>query len=166
MRAPWPCSWNTPSPRGRRRAQRTTGRLPTRSVTCSPKRGSRSRTARTEVDGRREMSGRRGPPRRTHGPAKREPTRGGGGPSRRGLREGQNPRHGDAVGGRNTVREARRGRGPVEESCLARRVDAGERTGESVRIAANRQSPIHEVEKVDLDGFGHGTKHQGVIARI
>src|SRR5699024_10103587 len=32
------------------------------------------------------MSGRQGRPRRTHGPAEGEPTRGGGGPSRRGLR--------------------------------------------------------------------------------
>src|SRR5699024_839546 len=145
------------------------------------------------------MSGRQGRPRRTHGPAKGEPTRGGGGPSRRGLRgRGPTPKAEDrtyhpahkrkvqaqarqraqrrrarqntpqfeAVGGRNAVLEAPRARLPVEEINLARRIDADDRTREIVLIAANRQIPIHEVEKVDLDGFAHGTNHQGVIARI
>jgi len=145
------------------------------------------------------MSGRQGRPRRTHGPAQGEPTRGGGGPSRRGLRgrgptpkaedrtyhpahkrkvqaqarqraqrrrERQNTPQFEAVGGRNTVLEALRARVPVEEIYLARRIDADDRTREIIRIAANRQIPIHEVEKVDLDGFAHGTNHQGVIARI
>src|SRR5690625_5343750 len=140
------------------------------------------------------MSGRQGRPRRTHGPAKGEPTRGGGGPSRRGLRgrgptpkaedltyhpahkrkvqaqarqraqrrrERQNTPQFEAVGGRNTVLEALRARVPVEEIYLARRIDADDRTREIIRIAANRQIPILEEDKVALDGLAHGTHHNG-----
>lgn len=72
----------------------------------------------------------------------------------------------EAIGGRNTVVEALRARVPIEEIYLALRIDADDRTREIVRIAANRDIPIHEVTKVDLDGFAHGTNHQGVVARI
>lgn len=72
----------------------------------------------------------------------------------------------EAIGGRNTVLEALRARVPVQAIYLAQRIDADDRTREIIRVAANRDIPVHEVEKVELDGFTHGTSHQGVVAQI
>lgn len=72
----------------------------------------------------------------------------------------------DSISGRNTVVEALRARVPIEEIYIALRIDADERIREIVRSATNRDLPIHEVEKIDLDGFAQGTNHQGVVARI
>lgn len=72
----------------------------------------------------------------------------------------------DAIGGRNTVVEALRARVPVEEIYVALRIDADDRIREIIHTAAGRDIPIHEVDKRDLDGFAHGTNHQGVVARI
>ncbi len=71
----------------------------------------------------------------------------------------------DSISGRNTVVEALRARVPIEEIYIGLKIDADDRTREIVRIATNREIPIHEVEKIDLDGFAHGTTHQGVVAR-
>jgi len=83
----------------------------------------------------------------------------------RARREQRGPKF-EAIGGRNTVVEALRARVPIEEIYLAQRIDADDRTREIVRIAANRDIPVHEVTKADLDGFAHGTSHQGVVARV
>lgn len=72
----------------------------------------------------------------------------------------------DSVTGRNTVVEALRARVPIDEIYIALRIDADDRIREILRAAANRDIPVHEVEKIDLDGYAHGTNHQGVVARV
>lgn len=72
----------------------------------------------------------------------------------------------ESIGGRNTVVEALRAKVPIEEIYLAQKIDADDRIREILRIAANRELPVHEVTRVDLDGYAHGTNHQGVVARI
>lgn len=72
----------------------------------------------------------------------------------------------EVIGGRNTVVEALRADVPVHTVYVAYRIDADERTREIVRIATNRDIPIREISKDDLDHIAYGTTHQGIAAQI
>ncbi len=118
---------------------------------------------------RRGLRGRGPTPRaedRTYHPAHKRAKAAQARQSARSRRQRDSAPKFDSVAGRNTVVEALRARVPIEEIYIAHRIDADDRIREIVRTATNRDIPINEVEKIDLDGFAHGTNHQGVVARV
>jgi 23S rRNA (guanosine2251-2'-O)-methyltransferase len=72
----------------------------------------------------------------------------------------------ETVAGRNAVIEALRSNVPVKALYVAERVDVDDRVREIWRIAAERQLPLLEAPRPELDRITAGVVHQGVALTV
>ncbi len=70
------------------------------------------------------------------------------------------------VAGRNPVVEALRAGVPVKAVYVSARADADTRIKEALRAAADRNLPLLEVSRTDLDRMTNGAVHQGIAAQV
>jgi 23S rRNA (guanosine2251-2'-O)-methyltransferase len=109
-------------------------------------------------------------------PADRRPgdwRSGDGGPADRGAR-GRPPAGGprgagsaaEIVAGRNSVLESLRARVPASSLHVGPRLDADERIGEAVMLAADRGIPVVEAGRSELDRMTGGAIHQGLALKV
>lgn len=74
---------------------------------------------------------------------------------------------GELVTGRNSVVEALRARVPGSALYLAARIEQDERVKEAIRIAAQRDIPVLEITRPELDRMsGPDAVHQGIALRV
>lgn len=95
--------------------------------------------------------------------AKRVPA-GKGAP--RGRTGGRSKNAEEMVTGRNSVVEALRANIPVKAMYVAIRVDVDDRVRESLKIAAERNIPVMETGKPELDRMTDDAIHQGLVLQI
>ncbi|MGI9005611.1 MAG: 23S rRNA (guanosine(2251)-2'-O)-methyltransferase RlmB [Streptosporangiaceae bacterium] len=86
---------------------------------------------------------------------------GAGGPSARGA--GSAP---EVVAGRNAVLESLRARVPALALHVGPRLDADDRIGEAVKLAADHGIPVVEAGRSELDRLTGGAIHQGLALRM
>jgi 23S rRNA (guanosine2251-2'-O)-methyltransferase len=72
----------------------------------------------------------------------------------------------ETVAGRNAVVEALRSRVPVKALYVAERIDVDDRVREVLRIAADRQLPLLEAPRSELDRITAGAVHQGIALTV
>lgn len=72
----------------------------------------------------------------------------------------------EIVSGRNSVLEALRAGVPSEGLWVAARLDGDERTREILKLASDRELPILEVTRPELDRLTDGIVHQGVVMQV
>lgn len=90
--------------------------------------------------------------------------RGGAGGGRGGARKGDES---ELVTGRNSVLEALRARIPATALYIAAHVEMDDRMREILRLATNRQVPVLEVMRPEMDRMtDRGTVHQGVVLKV
>jgi 23S rRNA (guanosine2251-2'-O)-methyltransferase len=70
------------------------------------------------------------------------------------------------VAGRNAVVEALRARVPVTTLYFAEQTERDDRLREILRIGADRNLPMSEVSRLELDRLTTGAVHQGVAAKV
>ena len=70
------------------------------------------------------------------------------------------------VAGRNSVVEALRARVPVSTLFLAEHTERDDRLREILRIGADRNLPMSEVSRLELDRLTDRAVHQGVAAKV
>jgi 23S rRNA (guanosine2251-2'-O)-methyltransferase len=70
------------------------------------------------------------------------------------------------VGGRNPVVEALRAGVPAKALYVANRIESDERVREALKLAANRDLPLLEASKTDLDRMTSGGVHQGLVLQV
>jgi 23S rRNA (guanosine2251-2'-O)-methyltransferase len=70
------------------------------------------------------------------------------------------------VAGRNSVVEALRARVPVTTLYFAEQTERDDRLREILRIGADRNVPMSEVSRLELDRLTTGAVHQGVAAKV
>jgi 23S rRNA (guanosine2251-2'-O)-methyltransferase len=70
------------------------------------------------------------------------------------------------VAGRNSVVEALRARVPVTTLYFAEQTERDDRLREILRIGADRNLPMSEVSRLELDRLTTGAVHQGVAAKV
>ena len=91
--------------------------------------------------------------------ASRQPQRG------RSNRQGGERTH-EVVAGRNAVVEALRAEVPATTVWIASRIDADDRTREILRVVTERNIPLLEVGKPELDRITDRSVHQGVAMQV
>jgi 23S rRNA (guanosine2251-2'-O)-methyltransferase len=91
--------------------------------------------------------------------ASRQPQRG------RSNRQGGERTH-EVVAGRNAVVEALRAEVPATTVWIASRIDADDRTREILRVVTERNIPLLEVGKPELDRLTDRSVHQGVAMQV
>lgn len=99
------------------------------------------------------------------GPAKRGAGKGGPAPAGKssGGRPTRDRREGpEWIAGRNAVVEALRAGVPVLRLQVAERIDRDDRVREALRLASDRELPMLEVPRAELDRLTSGTVHQGL----
>ncbi len=96
--------------------------------------------------------------------AERQRAKSGQGGQRRQQRRGD--RTTEVVAGRNAVVEALRAGVPATTVWIANRIDADDRTREILREVAQRNIPLLEVGKAELDRHADGAVHQGVAMQV
>lgn len=121
---------------------------------------------------RRGLEGKGPTPRaeeRTSHPAARRSTKkqkaGGPGGARLAGERGR-PGAAETVAGRNAVVEALRAEVPVKALYVAERIDSDDRVREVLRIAADRQLPLLEAPRSELDRITAGAVHQGLALTL
>lgn len=72
----------------------------------------------------------------------------------------------ETVAGRNAVLESLRAGAPATALHVALRLDADDRVGEAVRLAAGAGVPVVESGRAELDRLTGGALHQGVALRL
>ncbi|HUC59072.1 MAG TPA: 23S rRNA (guanosine(2251)-2'-O)-methyltransferase RlmB [Streptosporangiaceae bacterium] len=72
----------------------------------------------------------------------------------------------EMVAGRNAVLEALRESVPATALHVGPRLDADERIGEAVKLAADRGIPVVEAGRSELDRLTGGAVHQGLALRV
>ncbi len=72
----------------------------------------------------------------------------------------------EMVAGRNPVLEALREHVPATALHVGPRLDADERIGEAVKLAADRGIPVVEAGRAELDRLTGGAVHQGLALRV
>lgn len=72
----------------------------------------------------------------------------------------------EMVAGRNPVLEALRAAVPAVALHVGPRLDADERIGEAVKLAADSGIPVVEAGRAELDRLTGGALHQGVALRV
>src|SRR5699024_10191587 len=121
---------------------------------------------------RRALEGKGPTPRATdrpyHKSGKAKPaktsSRGAGAPGGGGA--GGRPGAPEVVAGRNAVLEALRAGVPVKTIHVAERVDSDERVREIVSIVANRNLPLLEAPRSEIERISGGAVHQGVALTL
>ena len=73
---------------------------------------------------------------------------------------------GELIVGRNSVLEALRVGIPATALYVAGRIDSDDRVKESLKIAADRELPIMEAQRTELDRMADGTPHQGLALQV
>lgn len=90
----------------------------------------------------------------------------GRGPER-GGRGGSKKEEAELVTGRNAVLEALRTRIPATTLYIAARIEMDDRTREILRLATNRNLPVLEVMRPEMDRMtDRDTVHQGVVLKV
>lgn len=95
----------------------------------------------------------------------RKPKRKGGDP-RGGKRRRDSKDAVEVLVGRNPVVEALRARVPATALYVVHDVSLDERIREAVRVAGNREIPILEVSRAEMDRLCDGAMHQGVGIQV
>jgi len=131
------------------------------------KSGKGNPTAGSGGRGRRRLAGRGPTPPaedRPHHKAYRQPSQHAGA----GGRAAPRPARAEWVAGRNAVTELLRAGVPVSELCVVEGYDArrGDPIDEAYRIAHERNVPVVESSRSDLDRLAGGAAHQGLVAKI
>ena len=72
----------------------------------------------------------------------------------------------EVIVGRNPVCEALRARVPGTALYTAHGIALDDRTREAIRTAGNREIPILEVSRTELDRISHGALHQGIGLQV
>lgn len=72
----------------------------------------------------------------------------------------------ELVAGRNPVVEALREHVPAKALYVASRIDADVRVKEALKAAVDRNLPLLEVSKTDLDRMTGGAIHQGLVLQV
>ncbi len=85
----------------------------------------------------------------------------GSGGSRPGRASGN-----EAVAGRNSVLEALRAGVPAAALHVQQSLDSDDRVRDALRIAVQRQIPLLETTRGDLDRLSGGAVHQGVVLQV
>ncbi len=83
--------------------------------------------------------------------------------SRRSGSRGDAP---EVIAGRNSVLEALRAEIPVKTLYVASRIDSDDRVKEAIKLAADRDLPMLETPRVELDRITDGAVHQGLALQI
>jgi 23S rRNA (guanosine2251-2'-O)-methyltransferase len=114
--------------------------------------------------GARGSGGASGPGVRGAGSAGRPGARGAGSAGRPGARgAGSAP---EVVAGRNAVLESLRAKVPALALHVGPRLDADDRIGEAIKLAADHGIPVVEAGRSELDRLTGGAIHQGLALRI
>lgn len=72
----------------------------------------------------------------------------------------------ETVAGRNSVLEALVAGVPATALAVQQFLDADDRVREAMRLAVDRNIPLMETTRVDLDRMSGGAVHQGIVLRI
>jgi 23S rRNA (guanosine2251-2'-O)-methyltransferase len=72
----------------------------------------------------------------------------------------------EMVGGRNPVVEALRAGVPAKALYVASRIESDDRIREAMKLAADRDLPLLEASKIDLDRMTNGGIHQGLVLQV
>lgn len=84
-------------------------------------------------------------------------------PSRAGRPDGGGP---EIVVGRNPVVEVLRAGAPASALYVAAGMDVDERVREAVKLAKNRDIPLLDADRHELDKYAPGSVHQGLVLQI
>ena len=77
-----------------------------------------------------------------------------------------NRRISEPIAGRNSVVEALRAQVPATTLFVAQGIDSDERVRESLALANQRNIPVHEVSRQEVDRLTDGAIHQGIALQI
>ncbi|NYI07562.1 23S rRNA (guanosine(2251)-2'-O)-methyltransferase RlmB [Allostreptomyces psammosilenae] len=102
--------------------------------------------------------------RRAEAAAKRAQTRSGGGARRPAGRGGRGTS--ELVVGRNPVVEALRAGVPAARLYVAQFIDSDDRVREALKLALDRQVPLMEAPRPELDRMTNGLNHQGIVLQV
>jgi 23S rRNA (guanosine2251-2'-O)-methyltransferase len=94
------------------------------------------------------------------------PARGAGGQTRGGSLARGAGNVAEIVAGRNAVLESLRARVPASALHVGPRLDADERIGEAVMLAADSGIPVVEAGRAELDRMTGGAIHQGLALKV
>lgn len=92
--------------------------------------------------------------------------KGANGSAGRPARSGRKTEGTEAVVGRNSVVEAMRAGVPVKALHIQQFLDSDDRVREVMQIALDRQIPLLETTKTDLDRLSGGAIHQGLVLQV